>query len=309
MIIKNIGFRYAYLTILALALSPIAAADDNEYYLSLGTSLSVGIQPILVGENIGENQLTDDGYADQLFDILAAESDDLRLLKLGCPGETTTTMIEGGICAYPNGSQLAEAINFLNTHGDDVELITIDMGANDLLEAGCVVGTVVDPDCIQNVFFRISVNLPIILTALRDAADPDTRIVGMNYYNTFLAFWFTGPAGQLLASQSSELVRVFDDEVLGLTYGAFGIPVADVAGAYLSDDFATMVPFPTPDSPLVIPLNVAVICQLTYMCVPAPIGPNIHANPIGYGVIAATFATLLDDDDEDDDDDSDSDDD
>jgi hypothetical protein len=42
-------------------------------------------------------------------------------------------------------------------------------------------------------------------------------------------------------------------------------------------------------------LNVAVICQLTYMCAPPPVGPNIHANRIGYSVIAATFAaTLLD---------------
>jgi hypothetical protein len=31
------------------------------------------------------------------------------------------------------------------------------------------------------------------------------------------------------------------------------------------------------------------------MCVPAPVGPNIDANSAGYGVIAATFAALLDD--------------
>jgi hypothetical protein len=54
-----------------------------------------------------------------------------------------------------------------------------------------------------------------------------------------------------------------------------------------------MVPFPTPTGPLVIPLNAAVICQLTYMCAPAPVGPNIHATPVGYGFIAATFAALF----------------
>ncbi len=308
MIIKNIGLQCAILTIMILALPTIAAADDDdEFYLSLGTSLSVGVQPILFGADIGENQLTDDGYADQLTDILAAESDDLRLVKLGCPGETTITMITGGICAFPNGSQLAEAINFLNTHGDDVELITIDMGANDLLEGGCVIDTVVDPVCIQGVIVQISGNLPIILSALREAADPDTLIVGMNYYNPFLAFWLIGADGQSLAIDSALVVNFINNNVLGPTYGAFGIPVADVASAFLSNDFATLVPFPLPAPNNFVPLNVAVICQLTYMCVPDPIGPNIHANPTGYGVIAATFAALLDLEDDDDDDDDDDD--
>jgi hypothetical protein len=69
------------------------------------------------------------------------------------------------------------------------------------------------------------------------------------------------------------------------------MPVADVASAFASNDFATMVPFPAPYYS--VPLNVAVICQLTYMCVPGPVGPNIHANQTGYGVIAATFASVL----------------
>ena len=42
-----------------------------------------------------------------------------------------------------------------------------------------------------------------------------------------------------------------------------------------------------------IPQNVALICLWTYMCVPGPVGPNIHANPTGYGVIAATIEQVL----------------
>lgn len=285
--------RYECLAILILAAPAFGSSDNNgvRYYVSLGTSLSVGIQP----DAAGVNQLTDQGYADQLFDIIEPDFRKIRLVKLGCPGETTTTMMAGGICTYSKGSQLAEAVKFLHAHKDKVELITIDIGVNDILGAGCIVDTNVDFACIQGAFFQVAVNLPVILSALREAADPGTPIIGMNYYNTFLASWLTGPAGQVLAFQSSQLARIFNDGVLGLTYGAFGIPVADVADAYLSDDFATLVPFPTPDSPLLVPLNVAVICQLTYMCVPPPVGPNIHANPTGYGVIAATFAVLFDD--------------
>jgi lysophospholipase L1-like esterase len=292
MVSRNNRFRCEWLAILILA-APVVWAGDNEgvrYYLSLGTSLSVGIQP----DAEGVNQLTDEGYADQLFDILQPHVRKLRLVKLGCPGETTTTMMAGGICAYPKGSQLAEAVRFLHAHKDKVALVTIDVGVNDILSAGCIVGTNVDFACIQGAFFRISVNLPVILAALREVA-PETPIVGMNYYNTFLAAWLNGPAGQALAVQSAELARMFNDDVLGLTYETFAIPVADVAGAFLSENFATLVPLPTPAGPIIVPLNVAVICQLTYMCAPPPVVPNIHANRIGYSVIAATFAvTLLD---------------
>lgn len=291
MITRNKRLRYVSLGVLILATPAFGAGDNNgvRYYVSLGTSLSVGIQP----DAAGVNRRTNEGYADQLFDIIEPNFRKIRLVKLGCPGETTTTMMAGGICTYPKGSQLAEALKFLHAHKDKVEFITIDVGVNDILSAGCIVGTDVDFACIQGTFFQVAVNLPVILSTLRAAADPETPIVGMNYYNTFLASWLTGPAGQVLAVQSSGLAAIFNDDVLGLTYDAFGIPVADVAGAYLSDDFATLVPFPTPDSPFQVPLNVAVICQLTYMCVPPPVGPNIHANPTGYGVIAATFAATL----------------
>jgi hypothetical protein len=73
------------------------------YYVSLGTSLSVGIQP----DRSGQNQRTDAGYADQLYTILAPGTPNLRLVKLGCPGETAATMLAGGLCDYDHGSQLA----------------------------------------------------------------------------------------------------------------------------------------------------------------------------------------------------------
>ncbi len=270
-------------------------AQEVHFYVSLGTSLSVGIQP----DASGANQLTDDGYADQLFDIInplfdiiEPETRELQLLKLGCPGETTTTMMDGGICTYPEGSQLAAAVAFLNAQKDKIELITIDMGANDLLEAGCLVGTAIDFDCINDVSMQISIDLPVILSALRDAADPGTPIVAMNYYNPFLAFWLIGIEGQVLAIESASAVSILNND-MGLTYAAFEIPVADVASAFQSDDFVTLVPLPLPPPNDVVPVNVSVICLLTYMCEPDPVGPNIHANPTGYGVIAATFAAIL----------------
>src|SRR5712664_1410476 len=77
------------------------------YYLSLGDSLSQGVQP----DPSGTSVRTRDGYADQLYPALHRQHPGLRLVKLGCPGETTATMIKGGICSYPGGSQLAAAVS------------------------------------------------------------------------------------------------------------------------------------------------------------------------------------------------------
>lgn len=258
--------------------------DDARIYLSLGTSLSVGIQP----DADGVNQRTDDGYADQLHDILEPRYKKLKLEKLGCPGETTTTMISGGKCKYPKGSQLAQAVKFLEKHEDDVALVTIDMGVNDVRDADCIDADTssVDVACLFAAFDELSQNLLLILSTLEHAADEDTQIVAMNYYNTFLAFWFNGEAGQALAMQSSLLANVFNHDVLGAVYAAFGIPVADVGQAFDSSNFGDSgVPG--------VPQNVLNICLFTYMCTPPPVGPNIHANPDGYAIIAATLANEL----------------
>ena len=122
---------------------------DVYYHLSLGTSLSVGVQP----NSSGTLLPTDDGYADQLFDTIKPAFDaagsqprELRLAKLGCPGETLDDMVNGGSCLYVAGSQLDAAVDFLSDNAGKVHLVTIDMGANDFRNADCI-GTSVDYDC------------------------------------------------------------------------------------------------------------------------------------------------------------------
>ena len=102
------------------------------YYLALGDSLSQGVQPDAAGGDVETGQ----GYADQLYAALLPAHPGLRLVKLGCPGETSKTMIDGGICRYPGGSQLAAAVAFLRAHRGRMFLITIDIGANDPEDCG-----------------------------------------------------------------------------------------------------------------------------------------------------------------------------
>ena len=259
---------------------------ETHYYLSLGTSLSVGVQPTSGGIPLPTN----DGYANQLFSMIrpgfeASGPDlDLDLNKLGCPGETLGDMINGGNCLYLAGSQLDAAVDFLNDNRGKVHLVTIDMGANDFRNAGCIT-TIVDTDCINAVSAQIASDLAVVLTALRNAAGPNTTIVGMNYYNPYLSSWLVDPDGPALAMQSALAIAVVMDD-LGMTYATAGMPVADVYAAFESDDF-TIVPSS------MLPVSVANICDLTYMCDPMPVGPDIHANFDGYSRIADAFVAVL----------------
>src|SRR5262245_197155 len=83
------------------------ATTASSFYLSLGDSLAQGVQPNAKGVSVETNQ----GYPDQLFTALRLGNPTLKLVKLGCPGETTASMITGkhSFCSYPAGSQLAQA--------------------------------------------------------------------------------------------------------------------------------------------------------------------------------------------------------
>jgi lysophospholipase L1-like esterase len=254
----------------------VDAAGSSPYYVALGDSLAQGVQPNAAGQSVPTNQ----GYVDDLYAVERGRVGGLLLNKLGCPGETTTTMINGGVCTYPSGSQLAEAAAFIHTHR--VALVTIDIGANNI--DGCIVGGIVDLGCIKAGLAAAATDLPVILSTLR-AAGPRVRIFAMNYYDPFLAAWLQGPAGQLLAKQSVLLAHLFNG-LLTTIYQAFAVRVVGVAHAFHTDNFARI--------PVInLPINVTLICAWTWMCAAAPRGPNIHANVFGYAVIASTFAEAI----------------
>jgi lysophospholipase L1-like esterase len=267
------------LSLVATATPRSVAADEGgpSWYVSLGDSLAQGVQPNAAGKSVITNQ----GYVDDLYAHYRAQDPSLQLAKLACPGETTTTMITGGIpfCQYPHQNQLAEAVAFLTTHR--VSLVTIDIGGNNV--DGC---TTLDPTCITNGLNAIGHDLPIILTTLRQAA-PHVRIVAMNYYDAFLAAWLQGPAGQALARASVDFLNSFNG-VLATVFNAFHVPVADVSRSFSTSNFRVV-------EAVGLPLNVVRICSWTWMCAPSPVGPNIHANATGYAVIARTFERTIGD--------------
>jgi lysophospholipase L1-like esterase len=260
----------ALLTLWAATIAHAAAPPT--YYLALGDSLAIGIQPSANGD-VATNQ----GYADDLFAVFRTRIPGLNLAKLGCSGETTTTMIQGGICSYPQGSQLAAAVSFIETH--HVALVTLDIGANDIDH--CISTSGIDPVCVETATTTVASNLPQILTELRTATGPDTLIVAMNYYDPFLAAWTLGAAGQALAKESVVATTAFNG-LLVTVYQAFSVPVADVAHAYRITDF-TPIPF------INLPVNVFLTLSWTWMGASPPFGPDVHPNAVGYAVIAGAF--------------------
>jgi lysophospholipase L1-like esterase len=257
------------------AAKPAAAWVAPPTYLSLGDSLAQGVQ----SDGAGGSIITNSGYVDDLYNAGLAARPHLQLVKLGCPGETTHTMIYGGICTYPEGSQLAAAAAFIVTH--KVAFVTIDIGANDV--DNCLSGGVIDPTCIAKGLAAIGSETPVIVGTLEAAiaaSAQTTKVYGMNYYDPFLAAWLLGPTGQTLARQSEVLTEGVNIILQGV-YSHFNVKVANVQLAYQTSNFDIV-------QPIGLPVNVLEICINTWMCSQQ----NIHANDVGYQVIADAFLKL-----------------
>jgi lysophospholipase L1-like esterase len=289
---------------LILAVAPAAAADEHEggTYLALGDSVAAGTQQ--------PAPFTDNGYTDKLFKHLEDEYGFDEFVNLACPGDDTAEMIaaaggptsDGSLCygggpLPPGGpSQLDAAVAYLLANPGEVKLITIAIGANDVLACDPSDPPPVLLACIAAQLGQIGASLPVIVGTLQAVA-PGVPIVAMNYYNPNLALWLDGPAGQALAALSLTLTTAFNG-TLEAVYGFFGVPVVDVATTFKT--FKTGGGDP--------PTNVRSLCLWTRMCeksgpdyVPSDWDPftpgpqtDIHPTTKGYSKISGAHADLID---------------
>ena len=276
---------WSIMLVISLVALPALADDDTSWLLSFGTSLAAGETAIGMG---GEpdpfacaNVLpsTDYSYTDKIAGYTG-----LKHKKLGCSGETIDTFQNGGLCDYPTGSQLQQAKKFIRKHGDKIEFITIDIGANDVLPC---FGVADIAGCAGPAIEHVRSELTEILSDLQDefnAIDEDIPIIGMTYYNPYSPFF---PITQPILDTFNEALRsVYLNPQFENVY------LADVA-----------LPFNDPNA--VLELTLIGTCF------------NVHPTDDGYWQIANTFLDLIldeeilddwedddyDDDDYDDDDD------
>jgi lysophospholipase L1-like esterase len=283
-----------FAALLAIPGGASAATSTPRYYLALGDSLSQGVQPNVAGVSLE----TDQGYPDQLFAIERRRIPSLRLVKLGCPGDTTTSMLTGHgneanarffRCDKAGGSQLRAAELFLRAHHrpGEVALVTVDIGANDV--DGCAGPGVNVGQCVTAGEASIKRNLPLILRGVKRAAPAGTVLVGMNLYDPILSGYFdASPSVRALAAASVAFLNAINEQIAAANRAA-GYKTADVAGAFRSYDATVSVPY----NGQLVPVNVATVCSWTWACTAPPSGPNIHANKNGYAVIAGAFARVI----------------
>ena len=259
----------------SLAESPTsarAATTPVEYDVAMGDSLAAGT---------GASTTAND-YVSLVYQHELTRHPGLQLENLGCGGATTTSVIHGPGCSYTTGTQLGDAEAFLRSHPGQVEMLTIDIGANDV--DGCLGSSGINTSCLQTGLSQITTNLPLILSGLR-AADPTLAIYGMDYYDPFLDQWLSGTSGQTVAQQSETDAVVLNDQ-LGQIYSAHQAAMADPASLFQTTNFALTGSY----NGTTVPENVALICAWTLMCSEN----NIHTNDQGHAELALAFEAVID---------------
>jgi lysophospholipase L1-like esterase len=304
------------LVLLALALAacllvaaPAGAASQSKtmYYLSLGDSLSVGVQPG-PASNPGQQKqsvATNEGYSDQLYAMAKRLDPNIKLVKAGCSGATSANMISGGVnvtgtvgCGQPQPlykstskatSQLTYAQNFLRTHRGHVAFVTVSIGNNDL--DTCLKDGAIDSQCLADGTASIKQNVAVIGRQLRRAAGRNTPILGSTFYDPFLGLYIQGGSQAGIAQASQSLAQSINEQTL--------IPAwrkNRVRPARIDKAFGTYAPFDQTVQSAdlgTVPVAVFNICTYTWFCAPAPAGPNIHANKTGYKLMADSFFQTL----------------
>ena len=263
----------ALIVFMLFAFAPAALAASNQstqsnwsnglkqHYLALGDSLAFGFQP---------NGDFTHGYVPDLFQILQNHGTK-DFFNLGCPGETSSTLINGG-CRYappPPYTQLAAALAYLKANAGNVSPVTLDIGANDVLHDTNPSTCTVNVTQFNADVAKLDANLKhFILPQLKAALKVNGRVTGeivmMNYYDPL----------QNLCPNSVKYTRILNRHL-----------AADVEGfGSIVNVFRAFGGSKTPNPN---------ICTLTWMCTPPPLGPDIHATNEGYSVIADTFADAI----------------
>src|SRR5689334_6661515 len=152
----------------ALFAAPVAQADPGpkhnppkSIYLALGDSLAFGYQQAKFNANLpNENPAAyNTGYVDDFAQQLAAIDPGIETVNLGCPGETTDSLLGLAPCPYHppfalhtdyTGAQIDAAVKVLQDHPGQVSPVTIDIGANDLLALvrSCTTSSGIDINCV-----------------------------------------------------------------------------------------------------------------------------------------------------------------
>lgn len=259
-------------------------APSPEFYLSLGASVSVGVQPV---HTYPRGRPTVHGFANDLVTLERRLGKTLQLTELGCPGESAIQMINGGDhCRHVGKSQLADAVAFLEAHHGQRGVVTLDIGFNDVRP--CLSDAGINATCLSAAKSGTLIQVERIVTTLKAAAGPNVTFIGVNLYNPYLVAHIMGEYSSNFVSGSVTAITQMN-QILANAYAETSTRVANVAGTF-SIDSTLRVHHRGLGT---VPKNVSQVCTLTWMCRHWPYGPNIHPDNHGYWLIARAISVAL----------------
>lgn len=265
---------------LGAATAEAATPAATTYYVAVGASESLGVQPTHANPR---GARTDDGYANALLAIERSRWPGLRVVHFGCPGITAQAALTGGgRCRFGAGSEIAAAVGFVRDHPGRTVLATVDLGFNDL--SPCLARGAVDASCVTAGLERVSRAVPVALQELRAAGGPRLQIVGLLHNDPYLAAYLRGPRGRRF---SVAALSVMDrlNAALRAAYARAGALVANVPATFSLGSSAP----PPPGGRKRVPPDVVKVCSLSWMCA----RHNIHLNTAGYQAVAVAIASAL----------------
>lgn len=224
---------------------PAAPATDPIYYVSIGDSYATGDGP---------NGTSRDGFAYLTEEALQHnDNPGWRLINFGCSGATAQQIAHRSGCdagaraqdgpEYPDLSQADAAARFVAEHRDQVGLVTVVAGGNDVAPCIAEAASGGAPACAEAATASAAAAVDDMLGKLGGVLDAGVPVVGVSYLNVFLA----GEHADIAAT-------VFDEKfnpALRQTYSRSGALFADSPVGSAAD-----------------------VCALSYWCSDHDVHPN-----------------------------------
>ncbi len=255
------------------------------FYVALGDSYAQGYQPGFVN---GAETLH--GYTNQVGPLVVRRHT-LMLRNFGCGGATSSSILLSIGCPagalakngvpYPTTTQAAAALAFIATHRGKIGLITLSIGGNDFVSCA---GATDAASCLLSVMPSMRANIVTLVAELRTVAGPQVPMIATSYPDVLLGAVLVKPANPVLAQLSVTAFSQIINPNLSAAYATQGVDFIDVTsatGAYIAlTQTTSLAPYG------VIPVAVANVCTLTWICTRG----DIHPTALGYSLIARLVA-------------------
>ena len=200
----------AFVSLALLAPAP-AAAKEAPAYIAIGDSLAFGV---------GASDPASGGYVALTYETLRSSERyrdrGLELVNLGVPGATSSDLLLPGGQLERALSEIRDRQEDISSSDDNVEIITVDIGGNDVLALATADSPCVDDllgeECqgrFQEMLGTLKGNLTEVLEGLREAA-PKADLVVMDLYSPLSG---RGGAEDLIADFAVGEINAVTEEV------------------------------------------------------------------------------------------------